>query len=322
MFATAVLTVSLGLGTVVSGPQAVAAPATAPCQYVAADLPLPAGAYSATLVAGTADSRLLLGELSGWTVSGVIWQDGTILRSMPGVPDSRVYPTGINNDAVVVGHVQKNNTNVHAAFRLTGENTYTYLTTPAGHGSWARAVNDAGDIAGEIYSPSGGFPTPVVWEAGKPGYTTIPGQSLAIAISPDRKVLTREGLVYDLNTGTSLQLPLGSSYSMLDGNRIFGAGYSNGYEITEWTALGQQVGVYAGGRTPKGVNKQNTVFAGFGQEIDPVAGLWTNGGWAAVQADKLPQVSWEYADITDDGVLLGNYRTSSGLHAASWVCAP
>ncbi|RSM85537.1 hypothetical protein DMH04_17460 [Kibdelosporangium aridum] len=308
---TALLTAGLALGTVVAAPSAAAAPAQ--CQYVARNLPLPAGATGSRIWSSSSDDKLVLGEVYGVSHQhGVIWRDGKIWQVVHAPDMIRVNPRAVNKNGVVVGSMS--DTRSTTAFRmLIGR--YFKLHTEPGYESTAYAINDNGDIAGSVFPSGGGERTAVVWERDKPGYTVIgPGQ--AIIVTADRKALTNEGLLFDLNTKTSVSLGAREPFS-LDNGRIFGWGFGS---IPEWNTSGQLVARYDLGVQGLGVNNHNTLFGGYGPtRIDP--GLWRNGTWTAIQADKMPD-PWGYGDISDDEVITGNYRTDHGDFAAQWFCAP
>ncbi|MBP2320341.1 hypothetical protein JOF56_000726 [Kibdelosporangium banguiense] len=67
------------------------------------------------------------------------------------------------------------------------------------------------------------------------------------------------------------------------------------------------------------MNSHGTLFGGFGTG-SWVPGLWRNGEWTAIQADKQP-ATYPFGDVTDDEVLIGNYRVGSDQRAARWFCA-
>lgn len=99
---TALLAAGLGLGTVVAAPSAAAAPTQ--CQYVARDLPLPAGATGSRVWSSSSDDKLVLGEVYGITNQhGVIWRDGKIWQVVYAPDLIRVDPMAVNKNGVVVG---------------------------------------------------------------------------------------------------------------------------------------------------------------------------------------------------------------------------
>ncbi|SMD20932.1 hypothetical protein [Kibdelosporangium aridum] len=310
---TVLLAAGLGLGTVVAAPSAAAAPTQ--CQYVARDLPIPAGATGAEVIASSSDDKLLVGEVYGDPeLQAVVWRNGEIYQVMKSPYPPRMTPRGINKNGVIVGWMD--DLRSYTAYRqLIGR--YFKLHTEPGDHSIATAVNDNGDVAGAIFPIDGpDVRTAVVWERDKPGYTVVgPGQ--AVLVTNDRKVLTNEGLLFDLNTKTSVSLGAREPFS-LDNGRIFGWGFGS---IPEWNTSGQLVAIYDLGVQGLGVNNHNTLFGSFGPStVNP--GLWRNGTWTAIQADKLPITSG-YGDISDDEVITGNYRATSGDRvAAQWFCAP
>ncbi|WP_125726984.1 hypothetical protein [Kibdelosporangium aridum] len=308
---TALVTAGLGLATVVA-PSAAAAPTQ--CQYVARDLPIPSGADRASAVASSSDDRLVLGSYSAQgNQHAVLWRNGAIHQVLPSPPNTIVSPTGVNKHGVVVGQVAGNG--LRAYRQLLGR-FFTLYTTP-GHHSYATAINDNGDIAGGLMSVSDPAQlTAVVWERDKPGLTVV-GSGQAVLITNDRKVLTDNGTLFDLATGTSVNLNASSPF-VLDNERIFGWGHES---IPEWDTRGQRVANYDLGVEPLGVNSHNTLFGGYGPN-PVIPGLWRGGVWTPIQADKLP-LTYGYGDVTDDEVLVGNHEGIRGLMtAAQWFCAP
>ncbi|MFC0109152.1 hypothetical protein [Kibdelosporangium aridum] len=95
---TVLLAAGLGLGTVVAAPSAAAAPTQ--CQYVARDLPIPAGTTGARVIASSSDDKLLIGEVYGNPeVHGVVWRNGEIYQVMKSPYPPRMTPRGINKTA-------------------------------------------------------------------------------------------------------------------------------------------------------------------------------------------------------------------------------
>jgi hypothetical protein len=306
----AVVAVTTGLGPVVGTSAATAA---VQCQYIAQDLPLPSGASIAEAVASTNDNTRILGEMqTDEGPRGVIWQNGAAQPMAAPTRDVFVLPADINSSGVVVGAEQGLFGNQVAFRYVNGQ--YELLFTGPNEDSMARGINDNGDIVGLVYNRSSHARSAVVWPAGQAGYQVI-GSGDAIAVSENRKVLTADGLLFTIADGSRVRLNAREPF-VLDNERIFGWGFTS---IPEWDLNGRVVRYYDRGVEPLGVNNHGALFGGFGIG-SWVAGVWRDGVWTAVQSDKKP-MTHPFGDITDDDVLIGNYRDGNNNdHAARWFC--
>lgn len=303
-----------------AAPQAVADP----CRWIAHDLPLPSSSTHARTNGSSENNRFIVGKatIRNYLDAGLIWDNGA-LSVMPsaGSPSAGVYPKDVNNSGVVVGRHDFVGLDARfAAFRYRN-GAYEMLETPVGHSSQAIAINNGGDILGEVWI--NGRPDShrvVVWPSSGPVKSFLYGEP--IGISDDRRLVQlpqRDPTAYviDIESGFQTELPGGLSPMVLDNDRVLH--YSSG-GLAEWTMDGERVATWAGGVRPYGRTSSGHVV--FGTDLGGNAMLWQWGIRYAVDSEKQPS-SFYYGDISDEGALIGTYenpdRTS---HPARWFwCA-
>ncbi|MFD9697695.1 hypothetical protein [Lentzea sp. NPDC059081] len=308
-----VLFCGLLFATAVAGPQSAAAD---PCRWIPHDLPLPADAtYSATR--GSSEStRFVVGETritGGGAEKGLIWDNGSLTQmASPGSSNIAIHPKDVNNSAVVVGGRDHWGQDSLRAFRYRN-GSYELLDTPATHHSWARAVNNLGDVVGEMWQKGSDTRQVVVWLNDGTRREFLPGQ--AVGISDDRKlvqVTASSAVVIDVASGQRTELPGGRTPAVFDNDRLLHFSWGG---LMEWTTAGQHVATWEGGTEPYGRTSSGHVVFG---AVMGTATLWQWGIRYSVDSAKQPDVRY-YGDISDEGALIGTYVDPDGSsHPARW----
>jgi hypothetical protein len=309
-----VLFTGLVLASTVTAPQAVAAD---PCRWIAHDLPLPSGAVYAKTRGSSESNRFIVGEArigGGGAETGLVWDNGGLIQmASPGSSMMSIQPKDVNNSGVVVGGRDWWGQDSRLAFRYRN-GAYELLDTPATHHSWARAVNNNGDVVGEMWRKDGsGDRQVVVWPNGGARQDFLNGQ--AVGISDDRKlvqVTATSAFVIDVASGQQTELPGGRTPAVFDNDRLLHFSWGG---IMEWNTAGQHVATWEGGTEPYGRTSSGHVV--FGASMG-TAMLWQWGTRYNVDSEKQPKVIY-YGDISDEGALIGTYENADGSsHPARW----
>ncbi|MFD5826428.1 hypothetical protein [Lentzea sp. NPDC060358] len=308
--------VLLGVVLLMSG---VAAPQAAadPCRWIAHDLPLPDGARYAKTTGSSENNRYIVGETEiGDQIArhGLLWDNGSLVRmASPGPSGISVRPKDVNDSGVVVGAQHFLSDGRSVAFRYR-DGAYEALYTPTGHSTEAKAVNERGDVIGELWRH--GLPSErqiIVWPVDGP-VSYLVGQT-AVGISDDfRSVqLTRStAMVVDLARPRVTQLPGGREPMVFDDDRVL---YPGGTGLVEYDLDGRHVATWEGGTKPFGRTSSGSVVFG---SVDGIPSLWQWGIRYAVDSASLPDPS-HYGDISDEGALIGTYQDAGGSsHPARW----
>ncbi|MFD9697696.1 hypothetical protein [Lentzea sp. NPDC059081] len=134
----------------VAAPHAVADP----CRWIAHDLPLPDGASRAEATGSSENNRFVVGQTEigdRAAEHGLLWDNGSLVRmASPGSSTVPVRPADVNNSGVVVGTQDLWAEGRSVAFRYR-DGVYEMLYTPNDHSTAAKAVNDRGDVIGELW---------------------------------------------------------------------------------------------------------------------------------------------------------------------------
>jgi hypothetical protein len=309
----------LVLASAVGAPQATAQD----CRWIAHDLPLPPGVAGGQTVASSGDNSLILGSVWQNGSRGVVWWNGQLWPMDPPESSSTsVVPKDINNSSLVVGR-QEFSSGDYRAFRFQ-YGKYDFLPTEPGEQSQAIAVNDAGDVVGEVWQKSApDVRTAVMWPVNQPRKSF--GQANVHAITADRKVVISTGFgtavaVVDADTGGRTDLPGARTPMVLDNDRILHFTFTAaGTELVELGLDGQRIASYEGGIEPYGKTSGGVVFGTTGPGNTT---LWQWGGRHNVDSEKLPKPQY-YGDVTDGGALIGTYADAQQQpHPARWFwCA-
>lgn len=317
----AVLSSTLLFTAAVAAPPASAAGCTT---WTAQDLPVPAGARSAEAEGSSQDNRLITGSASFGKPRGVVWENG-VLRQMadPAQPETYVNPRAVNNSGTVVGSqlVYVDAKFLSRAFRYEN-GRYELLATEQNEETRAIGVNEAGDVIGEVSLVSSPATRWVaMWPKGQP--RRLYAKGFAVGIGNDRQVVLRTpdtAWVIDGHNGRWTPIPGGRYPIVLDNERVLHYEWPDGgsSRVREWTLNGESVVGYVGADFPHGKNSSGAFFASvFGGG----AALWRDNSRTDIVTDKSPAAGY-YGDITDDGVLIGNYQDADGIvHAARWFCS-
>ena len=316
------------LSSAAAAPQAAAAE---PCQWKVHDLYWP-DSRSETRGSSPDDHLIVGATWPGGHERGLVWDNGvwSLMAAPANVTDS-ITPNSVNNSGVVVGrHRACSNRDGefhHRAFRYQN-GVYQYLDTAAEEESQAIGINEAGDIIGQVWRVSApGVRWVALWPRdNQPRRLYL--KASAIGITDDRKLVVTQDpegsnpkvWAIDSNTGAWTAFPGARTPVVLDDDRVLTYNSTlDGPQIQEWTLDGRQVGAYAKGWVGHGRNSAGTVF-GWSATSSRMS-LWQGRTRTDVVADKRHYGSI-YADITDDGRLIGTYRDAQNVdHAALWYCS-
>ncbi|MFJ5986812.1 hypothetical protein [Lentzea sp. NPDC092896] len=310
-----VLFSGLVLGATIVAPHASAEP----CRWVARDLPVPEGSEFARTSGSSDSNRFIVGEAKvgeDFGESGLLWDDGALTRLASAGSDLiAVRPRDVNDSGLVVGRQNLLLEQRSLAF-LYRDGAYEILETPAGHSSQAKAVNNVGDVAGEVWKSD----TPndrqvVVWPHNGPAKGFLSGP--AVGISDDGKLVQVAGtsvFVTDVVSGRQAELPDMSPPVVFDNDRVL---YPTSSGLGEWNLAGEQVMTWEGGTWPSGRSASGHLVFGY---ASGVASLWQEGIRFAFDSEKQPVFAQAYhGDVTDEGVLIGTYEGFRGSsHPARW----
>ncbi|MFI6095929.1 hypothetical protein ACIA8G_10275 [Lentzea sp. NPDC051213] len=313
------LVAGMVLASTVGAPQAVAAD---PCRWIAHDLPVPDGSIFARTSGSSENSRFIVGEShigeSTHVESGLVWDNGELTVMAPsGSEWIAVRPKDVNNSGVVVGRQERLLEHRTLAFRYR-DGAYEMLETPDGHNSQAKAVNNQGDVVGEVWqTDTPGSRKPVLWPNSGPA-RTFPPSGPVVGISDDGRMVLisgSSGFVVDVASGQRTELAGGKQFMVFDNDRVL---HSSPAGIAEWNLDGQQVATWEGGTWPGGRTSSGHVVFGF---VDKVATLWQWGIRYPVDSEKLPVFATAYyTDVTDEGALIGTYFDTDSRPARWFWC--
>ncbi|GLY47501.1 hypothetical protein Lesp01_11570 [Lentzea sp. NBRC 102530] len=306
------------LASLVAAPQASAAA----CQYTKQDLPVPAGVGDVFLNGGSANNSRIVGQAqAGSYTQTLYWANGTLRQLPPAAPDASTYGFDVNNTGVIAGFVVDSVNGIPAttrAFRYEN-GAYEFLETDAGKDSAARAVNQAGDVAGlhggDLYLwPRGGARKLIAAQSGQ-----------VMGISDDGKIVARSSSgikVFDVGGGPVVTIPGGGiGTAVMDNDRVFLVARASSGELvtSEYDLNGVKVAEHpVNGRT-FGRNGSGTVWGTYSQpDATRTHALWRSTGRTDVVADPMPLES-VYSDITDAATLIGTHRTDQGVRPARWL---
>jgi uncharacterized membrane protein len=318
-----VLAAALVISTV-PAPQAVAAD----CVYTAKELPVPDGTFAIHPSGTSPDNHLIIGFAhpsagSDWKRRDLVWQDGELSQMAdPPVetPDTIVTANDINNSGTIAATVHELRYDSHAVRYENG--SYEFLHTEENERSWAKGINENGDIIGEI-APKDQERGPrrvALWP--KDGPRRLYGEGYAVDLSDDRELVMYTGearWVIDEN-GSWTQISEGGGYpTVFDDDRILDHQWGDdGPEVREWTLTGEHVATYPGGALPYGRNSSGKVLL---RNNDTSLVLWQGDSSTPVRADESLSNSL-FVDITDDDVLIGTRRGPDGYaRPALWSCS-
>lgn len=317
-----VLFSGLVLASAVTAPQAVAAD---PCRWIAHDLPVPDESRYARTSGSSENNRFIVGEAkigeSSFVESGLVWDNGALTVMTPsGSELTAVRPKDVNNSGVVVGRQEILDQHRTVGFRYR-DGAYEVLDTPDGHSSQAKAVNNLGDVLGEMWqSDKPDVRQAVVWPSSGP-VRTFPTSGPAVGISDDRKIVlsgATSGSVIDVETGQRTELPDGRIAMVFDNDRVL---YPTSDGLVERDLAGRHVATWEGGTAPFGRTPSGQAVFGV---VNGTATLWQWGVRYAVDSEKQPVFAVAYhGDVTDEGALIGTYHDSDGTsRPARWFwCA-
>lgn len=260
--------------TGVLAPMASAAPSA--CTFTASTLPLAQGLPGGEVEA-TDGQGGYAGEGTSWfmgvrTSHAVLWRNGTAtdLGVVPGLRTNSVSVTGVNKSGTVIGHAQNTTTYTERAFHSLDGKLERLPEPPGTDSSVASAINDNGDIVGDIgVKHQSGVEiyyvhTAVLWPASAPGTVVkltsgLPttGHAKATGIDQDGTVLItyfkspkeefspNKLYLWHNNTTRELALPAGvltvRGVGIANG-RVAGATFKSKYEDDGLAALWDQNG--------------------------------------------------------------------------------
>jgi uncharacterized membrane protein len=251
-----VLFTGLVFASAVAAPHAAAADA---CRWIAHDLPLPSGGVYAKTTGSSESNRFIVGETrvgAGSAESGLLWDNGALTQmASPGSSMMAIHPRDVNNNGVVVGGRDYWGQDSTLAFRYRN-GAYELLDTPTTHHSWARAVNNNGDVVGEMWRKDAPNVRQVVmWPSSGPRKEFLNGQ--AVGISDDGKlvqVTASSAFVIDVATGQQTEMPGGRTPAVFDNDRLLHFSWGG---IMEWNTVGQHGAFRQDVQRPCGVRRQH-----------------------------------------------------------------
>jgi probable HAF family extracellular repeat protein len=228
----------------------------------------------------------------------------TDLGSLPG--DLSVAK-GINNAGVVVGYSAPE-FNVTHAFRWTKGNLVDLGTLPDPDFSQADAINDAGQVAGSVGRPNGGFSQPARWSA--TNVLQPLGGPILNALGWGHGIDALGRVVGGQRPGDESGNPYGARYD-LDGKMTFLADPPNGLSIANGAnPQGQIVGdgyIWDNGKVTflKGLDSTHPAFDTMAINVGGTA-VGASYDSTSVSFGKIPVV-WR------NGVLISTFQSLSGL---------
>lgn len=314
----------LGFSLLVPGTTAQAA------TCVSADLPLPAGFTNGSVSGSDGTSGRLVGGV--WTDTdsrrhGVVWENGTprLLGQAP-FGDS-TFLGDVNSSGVAIGSASDLDFSVPLRYQ---DGAFTALPSPAGATEvGADAVNNAGTIVGG--GRNGGPRQVFVWRGGNnPEVLEVPGQAAIQDIDESGRIVTStttgpRSFAWSVAGVRAELAPFQAGWWVsardIRAGRIVGlSGDGNGASAAvQWEVDGRIVRTFPGAVDALDINAEGTVLGVY--EVGRQPALWVDGQLATVLPTPTNAVSVSAGEITDDGVVTGNYRTGDNhLIPTRWTC--
>lgn len=298
---------------------------TAACQWVATDLPLPAG-FESGGVTGSDEHGRYTGSVTStsvWGAHGVIWENG-VPRLLGQVNFESTMPDDIDPSGTVVG----------SAYDMGPSHAVRYHD-----GAWkylpqmedAQEINRFGVVVGQG-STRGQV---VVWRPDQPDtprILTVPGDEAVFLTGIDdagrifASTVPGKGYVWS-SAGTRTQVtPIapggGAEIRAITAGTLVGRSWdADGKTVgVEWDAAGWVVRTFPDSEFVYDVNA-NTLAVGK-LTADPTgAVVWDNGELTGALTKPAGATRVDSAVITDDGVAAGRYTTATGTNQpAVWTC--
>ncbi|PRY38054.1 hypothetical protein [Umezawaea tangerina] len=326
------VTIALVLAAI-SSPTASAAT----CTWTPTILPLPAGMTTGTVYAADSGGGYAgVASGDGATSHAVRWSGGTATDygTVPGY-GPYVSVKGVNRNGVVVGSTSAATGNRQRAFRSVGT-ALQALPEPAGaNHSWATAVNDNGDVVGNIGADVtiGGSSylvnTAVLWPANAPGTVVeltagLPttGQTIARGVDQDGTVLVEHfptttsfldaDVLHLWRAGSARALPAPSGASSVAGNAISNGRVAGGSTVlgdlsaTVWEPNGTIVKPAAADYTTSVNRTGQTVGWKAGPSLNMTYSVWQGTTKVGTYSGR-----WGLTASADNGTVAGWNRTAA-----------